>query len=364
MKRKEFLKLMGTSALGLAALPLLGAQRAGAQAEPAARKRSKNWVWMEGDLGSDDAWKRKFAEIRGAGIDAVLLRREPEFLRKIIPVAKQEGLEVHAWIFTLMRAGMEQEHPDWYAVNRNGESTASKPPYVDYYKFMTPCLPAVQEYLVKDVSALAEIDGLQSIHLDYIRHPDVILPKALWPKYNLVQDKEYPQFDYGYDAACRAQYKAKSGVDPLEIADPPADAAWREFRWGTVTALVNQLSDAVHAKGKTISAAVFPTPTIARSLVRQDWPSWKLDMVMPMLYHSFYLEDVAWIEGATREGVSALAGRAPLYAGLFVPELSPDQLAAAVRHAFAGGAQGVSLFEAKVPSAAHWSKLKEALAGS
>jgi hypothetical protein len=43
--------------------------------------------------------------------------------------------------------------------------------------------------------------------------------------------------------------------------------------------------------------------------------------------------------------VQALNGRIPLYSGLYVPDLPPPDLAKAIERAFAGGAQGVSLFQ-------------------
>ena len=90
--------------------------------------------------------------------------------------------------------------------------------------------------------------------------------------------------------------------------------------------------------------------------------NWDVDAVLPMLYQSFYLEPVEWIEEGTREGVEALAGRVPLYAGLYVPELNPDELVRAAQAARAGGAAGISLFESRTPSADHWRALAEVLA--
>ena len=104
------------------------------------------------------------------------------------------------------------------------------------------------------------------------------------------------------------------------------------------------LAGAVHDHGKPITAAVFPTPTIARRLVRQAWDGWPLDRFFPMLYHSFYLEDVAWIGEGVREGVGAVGGT-PLNAGLYLPSLDPAGLAEAVATARAAGAAGVSTFE-------------------
>jgi uncharacterized lipoprotein YddW (UPF0748 family) len=185
------------------------------------------------------------------------------------------------------------------------------------------------------------VDG---VHLDYIRFIDVILPRGLWSRYGLVMDREMPEYDFCYCEVCRQKFRKQSGRDPMELEDPSSDEAWREFRWRSITEVVTLLGDAAHARGKKISAAVFATPTLARQCVRQAWETWPLDMVFPMIYHNFYLEDVDWIGQATREGVEAVGGKFPLYAGLFVPRLAPAELERAVRLTREAGAQGVSLF--------------------
>ncbi len=352
MNRKQFLQLLstGTIALGagsLSAGPLYGYSTA--------RWPRKNWVWVNGDFSSMEPWRARFDDWRAAGIDAILAHAgEVKTLERIIPAARAAGLETHAWIRTMMRRGMEEEHPEWYAVNRKGESTATHPPYVDYYRFLCPSREPVRRHIAEHVARLAAIDGLSSVHLDYIRYPDVILPRDLWEQYDLVQDREHPQFDYCYCDECRRQFNEQTGADPTTLADPPTNAAWLQFRYDSITRVVNELAEVVHSADKRVTAAVFPTPDIARSLVRQDWARWNVDALLPMLYHSFYREPVDWIEEGTRQGVAALDGRIPLYAGLYIPELDPDELAQAVRAALAGGASGVALFESKAPTEAHW----------
>ena len=203
----------------------------------------------------------------------------------------------------------------------------------------------MRRLLAQQVAQLAECDYLDGVHLDYVRYPDVILPVGLWEKYNLIQDKELPEFDFCYCEVCRRAFRELTGQDPLELPDPTADPRWRRYRFDTITRLVNELVDVVHARGKQITAAVFPTPTIARRLVRQDWPQWELDAVLPMLYHHFYEQPIAWIEASVAEGVNALPANRPLYAGLYLPALENDEdFDRAVQHALAGGAQGVALF--------------------
>ncbi len=346
MNRREFLYAVG------AAAALQGTR---------IRPALKHWAWMRGQVTSMDGWRAKLAEMRAAGIGAILIGGDAGFYRKAIPVARQAGLELHAWIFTMMRGEHVKNHPDWYAVNRKGVSTAEQPPYVDYYRFMCPSRDEVRKYLAGYVRELAQIDGLASVHLDYIRYPDVILPVALWPKYKLFQDKEYPEFDYCYCAVCRDRFKRQAGADPLELPDPPANRDWLQFRYDTITEVVGLLADEIHAQKNQVTAAVFPTPSIARSLVRQDWLRWNLDAVLPMVYNGFYNEEVAWIERATREGVVALRGRIPLYSGLYVPDLTPPELGRAVDRALAGGAQGLSLFQGNTLTPEHWKEFSAAL---
>lgn len=354
MTRKHFIKMMGAGTAALAGGTLLGCGDG---------ETTRNWAWMDGSEPEGTTWGEQFARIKDAGIDGLLLQQEdPSVLREVVPKARDEGLDVHVWMITMMRDDYLEAHPEWYAVNRNGVSTAEDPPYVDYYRFLSPCLPEVRDTLADHVDSLAQVDGVDGVHLDYIRFPDVILPIALQPKYDLEQDGEFPEFDYGYHEACRAQFVDQTGTDPVDLNDPPAHDEWVQFRYDQITQVVTRLADVVHGHDKQITAAVFPTPRIARRLVRQDWPSWPLDAVMPMIYHNFYEEPVDWIETATREGVAALDPEVPLYSGLFVPELSPEELGEAARHARAGGAGGVTLFNVGNMTDAHWNGVSDVLA--
>ncbi len=317
---------------------------------------------------SDDEWRRLLARLRQSGIQAILpevvtnsaaayasehLPVRGPWLEQLLPLAAAAGLEVHAWMHAMPCniPAVYQHHPDWYAVNGCGESTADKPPYVSYYRFLCPSRPEVQEFVGRRVRELAAYSELTGIHLDYIRFPDVILASALQPRYGLVQDREYPQFDYCYCEVCRRMFRDQTGVDPVALEDPAQDASWRQFRCDRISHMVREvLAPVARQAGKRVTAAVFPNWWH----VRQEWHTWDLDGVMPMLYHSFYNEDLDWIGSRCREGVERLPAAVPLYSGLFVPALQPDQLAPAVRASMAGGARGVSLFASGSMSDAHW----------
>ncbi|MGD2123452.1 MAG: hypothetical protein PVJ76_16990, partial [Gemmatimonadota bacterium] len=188
----------------------------------------------------------------------------------------------------------------------------------------------MKDYLRDSIRTIAQEPGVQGIHLDYVRHCDVILPRGLWSRYGLVQDREYPEFDFCYCDACREAFAALHGTDPFDLTDPPADERWRQFRYDGVTELVRVLSETVHGvdtagkdassllpteSGKAITAAVFPTPSIARRLVRQAWDEWPVDAVFPMLYHSFYEEGLEWIGRGIAEGLARLEEVADISAG-------------------------------------------------
>ncbi len=320
------------------------------------------WTWVHGAREYDEAeWRRRFARLRTAGFHAVLVGGGDVEL--VSGAAHAEGLQYHRWFWTMNRNGdawAQENHPEWFTVSRNLESSLEHPPYVGYYRWVCPSREPVRAYLTGLVDELAANPSVDGVHLDYVRHCDVILPRGLWDTYGLVQDVEHPEFDFCYCEVCREQFAALDGRDPLEIPDPTADGAWRRFRWDSVTGAVRRLAEAVHAHDKPITAAVFPTPDIARTLVRQSWDEWPLDRFFPMLYNGFYLEGIPWIGDGVRDGVAALDGT-PLNAGLYLPDLSPEELAQAVETARVAGASGISLFEMEGLSDAHLGALREVL---
>jgi uncharacterized lipoprotein YddW (UPF0748 family) len=203
----------------------------------------------------------------------------------------------------------------------------------------------VQQYLEQQVSDILAKDYIDGIHLDYVRYCDVVLPVNLWDNYKIEQTKELPEYDYCYCDVCRASFKEKYGIALSDIQYPEASLSWRLFRYNNISRVVNSLSAIAHKNNKLITAAVFPTPEVARRNVRQDWTNWNLDGVCPMIYHGFYKENVTWIGDAVNEGVHFLAGKFPLYAGLYLPDFkSDDELRQGIQVALKNGAAGVSLF--------------------
>ena len=334
--RRSFLASVGAGLVAGRALPLL--QGIDGRAQFSA------WTWVHGGGAVGLAgWRTRYARLRAAGISGVLVGGGS--LAMHAEAAHAEGMVLHAWTWTMNRSGdkaVKEAHPAWFSVSREGKSSLTSPPYVGYYQWLCPTRPPVREYLAGVIDRIAATPGVDAVHLDYIRHPDVILPRNLWEQYKLVQDHEMPPYDFCYCEACRAGFRAAHGEDPATLADAATNAVWERYRLDRLTEVV------AHIRGwtgcRTLSAAVFPTPALARRNVRQDWSAWPLDAVMPMIYHRGYARPLAWIEAAAREGVDALAGRIPLYAGLLLSSFPTRELPAAIRAATAGGAAGVTLF--------------------
>lgn len=353
MNRRTFFSDLGFKSMGLAGcFSMLNTARCGFHY----RRKSKNWVWITPDTkASDDDWKIRFEKLKNAGFDAILPEiyagrgayfgssRMPvraELLERLIPIARDFDLELHAWMWTMpcLLDDIQKNHPDWYNVNRLGQSSVDKPAYVGYYKFLCPTKEEVHEFIQGTVRELSQYD-VDGVHLDYVRYPDVILAKGLWAKYDLIQDKEYPQFDYCYCETCRKKFKDQTGIDPMDIQDPSVHSEWIQFRHDQVTNLVNnKLIPIGHEHGKMMTAAVFPN----WKSVRQQWHAWKLDAALPMLYNRFYEEDADWIKRQCEEGIRSLQFDTKLYSGLMLDE--PDKFREYVIKSFEGGANGISVF--------------------
>ncbi|MDM1293335.1 hypothetical protein HX021_03385 [Sphingobacterium sp. N143] len=308
-------------------------------------KQAMFWTWL--DYSPTTNFDSICREMNYLGIDGVMLNAaSPDEYRVAVPIAKKYGIQVIAWLWTMNlehdRDKILKEHPEWFSVNRNGKSLADTTAYVDYYKFLSPVVPGVKEYIKQKIQSYCEVEGLSGISIDYHRYVDVVLPTTLWPKYNIVQDREYPAWDYGYHPIAVEKFKKQYGYDPHAQQDPSKDLKWRQFRCDQITEMANMIADVVHANGKIMAASPFPTPKMASRMVRQDWGKWNLDIVFPMVYSSFYTEDPSFIKDCTLENVKDKGNNTTLYCGLMAK--NNDEMFVDMDEALNNGAQGISIF--------------------
>lgn len=334
------------------------------------------WQGWDNKTTTEENLKDDFTKWKSQGVTGVCFNTgfDVEKAKIASRIAKSLGLEYHAWMPCMLHAGL---NPSWYAVNRLGQSAHDVQVYVPYYTCLDPHNKEVQAWLIEQYCKMAELPDVDYVQLDYIRYPDVILARGLWEKYGLVMNEEYPKADYCYCDDCVAAFKEKTGIDIRKVDDPSKCKKWAQFRCDIITDLVNKLASAVHAKGKKISADVFPGPhSHAVWMVRQEWNKWNIDAFFPMNYNDFYLEKASWVGKITRKEVKAVKGKIPVYSGLFIckdwknkasvvdPEhsgLIPSEIEEAVAGSMKAGAAGISLFTPKSMTDEHWDALKQVL---
>lgn len=303
------------------------------------------WTWL--DYRPTMNFDSVCQVIHDTGFDGLILNAPtPDDYKNAIPIAHKYGIEVYAWLWTMNlehdRDKIIKEHPEWFSVNRKGESLVDTKAYVDYYKFMCPALPEVREYIKDKIRAYCELDGLNGIAIDYHRFVDVVLPTTLWPTYGIVQDREYPEWDYGYHPAMIEKFMSIHNYDPREQEDPSTDEKWLQFKCDQITEVANEIAEVVHSYGKVMAASPFPTPAMSRKMVRQDWGKWNLDIVFPMVYHNFYTGDVSFVSDCTLDNVKQKNPMTTLYCGMTGSD-GPEMFGY-MDAAFNSGAEGVAVF--------------------
>lgn len=301
-------------------------------------------------MKNDSAVEAYLLRLKQSHIDGLFMEGKPQFIRRIAPIAKRVDIQLHVWKPTMIMPDsvFMRQHADWYSVNRNGVSCVTKAPYAGYYRIFCPREKKVIKYLTKTYLEYAKIDGVVGVHFDYIRYCDIYLPKSLQPKYHLDQTYEMPDYDFCYCHRCREAFRKKNGIDPITMSDPASSKDWADFRLQAIVDLANSISGKVKKKtGKMVTAAVFPTPEMAKRMVRQDWGRFKIDAACPMIYNNFYDEGIGWIGKCVKEGLATMAVRKDLHAGVYMGALpDPKSLQEGIESAMDNGANGVVFFTA------------------
>ncbi|PCH75759.1 MAG: hypothetical protein COB98_08285 [Flavobacteriaceae bacterium] len=323
-------------------------------------------VWITAsDKTSNEDYAVEFKKYKDAGIDEVLINTntDPVLLQRITPVATEAGLKVHAWIMTMNRPGdtVALQHPEWYAVSREGKSCFDTRPYVGYYQWLCPNREESRNHILGLIEGLAKVEGIESVHLDYIRFADIFLPIGLLPKYDLVQETEMAEYDFCYCEVCIEKFQAAHHKNPLESANTSIDMEWKQFRLNSVKNIVDDAYKIAHKYNKRLTAAVFPYPEMADHMVRQRWDKWNIDEVYPMIYHGFYNEEIDWIGYATKQGVEDVKDKGiGINTGIYMPPFkSAEEVKQAIMFAKDNGAKGVTFFDGPALTPEYLKAIKE-----
>lgn len=232
---------------------------------------------------------------------AVRTRTGVDAFAALLEQAHAAGLRVHAWMNALSlstrrdAALLARLGPDAVMVDRRGRSVLDYPeldlpePDRRWYRMGTPqvwldpAVPAVGAELAALVGELVvRYPALDGVHLDYIRHPDV-LPFIPGSRFGV-------GLDFGYGAASRARFQRETGlVAPFGDSAGNADR-WDEWRRERVTEVVLRVASAARGAKPSIetSAAVWAFADRSYLSLYQDWRGWLedglLDFAVPMAY--------------------------------------------------------------------------------
>lgn len=277
---------------------------------------------------------------------------------RFVEASHARGMEFHGWTMNNLvnRKSYTEEftevHREWLAVNRNGQ-TGQESPLWGRQTWWCPSSREYLDYYIERWSPMLVNAGADGLHLDFIRYPDI------WDYQDgrALERPEVPDYSFCYCPMCRHDFREETGVDPMDAPLDPQDELyqrWRRWRMDKVTAAVGYIRRNIHP-GLKLSAAVFPTPNIARTVVLQDWPSFadQLDFICAMIYHwKQWGRPITWIKEATEEGLVEMKGKCTYYAGFGYPirDQSPEDLRAGVLCAKAGGADGAVIFSYPGPN--------------
>jgi uncharacterized lipoprotein YddW (UPF0748 family) len=325
-------------------------------------------AWGAAGTGSAESQLARMKDLAAAGITDLLPNGDAKRLAELVKLGHQFGIRIHAehWMMNVGASKECREHPDWYSVNRLGQSCRDFHPYVDYYNFLSPFSPGAREYIKNRVREVARVKGLASVNFDYIRYVDVLLGSELQTHYKhnggpLVQDRLMAEYDFDYHPLARKAFKEQFGTDPMELIDNAENAAWKQFRMNAITSLVEECVQICHEEGTRASADVFPFPELAREYVKQDWTHWSVDVFFPMVYKKDQQGNSNWVGFATREGVRDIKKSQDLLTGLSVENYGDnmEEFAEDIKQAHDNGARGVTFWHANSLKEKHLAVIKK-----
>lgn len=326
------------------------------------------WVSLPPDADFDAACA-DIAETRADRIFPLVEGYGADDVARFVRACHSQGMEFHAWTMNNMvnaktypREFLEA-HRDWLAVNRNGDTGLEFPLWGRQTWWCPNSVEYLDHYVRRWIPMLVEA-GADGLHLDFIRYPDI------WDYEDgrAIERPEMPEYSFCYCAECRRRFKAEVGVDPMDVPLDPANdlyLEWRRWRMESITREVRLIKENLDP-GLKLSAAVFPTPDIARTVVLQDWPSFadQLDFLCTMIYHQKqWGRPITWVKQAAEEGLDEIKGKCGYFAGFGYPirQTLPEELRTGVVCAAEAGTDGVVVFSYPGPTPEQMAALREGM---
>ncbi len=200
-------------------------------------------------------------------------------LQFAIDKAHARGLELHAWINTFPAwrgtklppktkpEAAILKHPEWLVA----DSAGNPMPMSNHYVSFSPGIPAVQNYIIKVATDIAQRYDVDGIHFDYIRYPE-----------------QAPELGYSHDAISVKRFHSKDG-NPYQLD-------WADWQRAQLTHFVANMYNALKdvkpwLKMSTAVIGSYETGGWnAYNIVYQNPRRWteigKVDFLAPMTYFS------------------------------------------------------------------------------
>ncbi len=193
-------------------------------------------------------------------------------LAYMIPLAKEKGIRVHAWVNTYLlwssrvmpvqKNHVLKTNPGWMDQNIKKKINIS----IEMKKFnggkngiegfyMAPNHPKVNSYLLTIFNDLIQNYDLDGLHLDYVRFHDS---------------------DYGQNPIALSNFRKEIGISDLNSFNISQSSQWNDYRRKSVTDLVRETKKLIQSvkPNITLSAAVKPNLYQARERFFQEWDVW------------------------------------------------------------------------------------------
>ncbi|MEE8581563.1 MAG: family 10 glycosylhydrolase [Myxococcota bacterium] len=279
-------------------------------------------------------------------------------LAQLIELAHQARIRVHAWVNVLSLSSnsdallIRQLGRAAVQVDRQGRSLLDYPnlevpkPDLPWYRmgtraiYLDPGAPGVNEWLAAVFAELVtRYPTLDGLHLDYIRHPDV-LPFIPGSGFGV-------GLDFGYGALSRERFRQETGLRAPFRDKMVNTNRWDAWRREQVTDLVARIRSAALSvrEGLLISGAVISHTDRAYLTLAQDWMRWLEDGLLDLAVPMVYTRDDRLLRYQTKSfAVGPYAERIWPGLGAWLFAQKPERALAQVAIARESGAHGEALF--------------------
>jgi uncharacterized lipoprotein YddW (UPF0748 family) len=242
-----------------------------------------------------------------------------------ISEAKAHGVELHAWVnvFPAWRSQryppkesgqLWWSHPEWFMRDAAGQRMIPRdhrvnPKVADWYSFLSPGVPAVQDYLAQVCEELVRNYAVDGLHFDYIRYPREIteVKKEFAPRAKKLGN-------WSYDPVSLQRFTKATGV-----ARPDDDPEkWIQWRADQVTSTVRKISDCTRPirQPLIISAAVGADPEDSKRGKAQSYVEWLEKGYVDAVFTMGYTPDVEKFRSQVQKVLSSRPSRSYVAAGI------------------------------------------------